>query len=381
MQIHKKARLGAAALAAVAVASLGLGFATPANADPVGAPTYRALAGVGSDTTQDLNNGLSQVVTGSTGAKLIASYDAIGSATIKTKSTGATFNRPNGSGAGVSALKAAKTGGAYGGVTLSSTDLQFARSSSAPSTTSASGTYSYIPLALDAVSYARNSAGSVPSDLTKSDLTKIYTAANGASVSLSVGTYTVGVEGSGAQIVPFLPQANSGTRSFWLGQLGVTSIGSAVSDTYGSSTSVQEHDGSVVAAVTNAIVPFSIAQYIAQGNSSTLSTEYSVTVADRRHGAVLGSVEGVAPTSSGALNTSFPIARPVFTVVQYAELSSNANLAATFSGATAKAYTAKRPGSTTQLVITDFGFGDLTGGVTINGKTYTPGDIETYRTN
>ncbi|MFY0022387.1 hypothetical protein ABTQ05_20895, partial [Acinetobacter baumannii] len=85
--------------------------------------------------------------------------------------------------------------------------------------------------------------------------------------------------------------------------------------------------------------------------------------------AVLGQINGVAPLVSGALNTAFPVVRPVFTVVEYAELATNTNLRNTFQGATAAAYTATRLGDPTKLVINDFGFGDLAGGVTVNGVT------------
>lgn len=198
-----------------------------------------------------------------------------------------------------------------------------------------------------------------------------------------VDVSSVGNQASGAQIVPFKPQAGSGTLSFWTSQVGGT-LGSIVSDTYtdGSGAhSVQEHDGAVTAALTNAIVPFSIAQHLAQGNSATLATNYGITVTDRRSGAVLGSVNGVAPTVLGKLNTAFPISRAVYTVVQYTELSTNTALAAAFQGSTASAYNATRPGSPSNLVVTDFGFGDLRSGVTINGVTYTAGDTTSFRAN
>ncbi|WP_229663333.1 hypothetical protein, partial [Microbacterium album] len=187
-------------------------------------------------------------------------------------------------------------------------------------------------------------------------------------------------------IVPFIPQAGSGTRSFWQSTIG--SFGPSVTDSYtagGAQHDVQEHDGTVTTQVPNAIVPFSIAQWIAQDNSADLEDYYGTVVNDRRVGAVLGSVSGVNPTvtvgGTEQLNTAFPISRPVFTVVHHAELSTNAALAAVFAGEDGLAYTATRPGTIDQLVITDFGFGDLTGGVTINNVTYHPGDTTSFRTN
>lgn len=405
MQTNTRRRAVVAAAAAAAVALGAFGAAGAANAEPVGSPTFRSLAGVGSDTTQDLYNGLSQVITNAGGTKLLGSYNATNPTTgavndpITTKSGGTTFDRPNGSSQGVSALKSAKdTTTVFRGKNLVSTDVQFARSSSAASWVSG-GTYSYIPIALDGVTYAKNAAGAAPSNIplgtsagqdTDGDgildltLRNIYT--RNATTTLENAantTFTVGNQASNAQIVPFKPQSGSGTLSFWTSTMG-GSLGSIVSDSYtdgSGSHQVQEHDGAVTAAVTNAVVPFSIAQHIAQGNSSTLLTSYNVTVADRRDGAVLGQVNGVAPLASGALNTAFPVVRPVFTVVEYAELATNTTLRNTFEGATAAAYTATRLSDPSKLVIKDFGFGDLAGGVTIGATTYNPGDTTSFRAN
>lgn len=386
-----------ALLAGAATAALLLGGALGASADPINPATgtidrARPVDGVGSDTTQDLNNGLAAVVT-SGGNLVLGSWNATGSATIRTRVGGADFARPNGSSNGVNALKAAKTSGQWQGVTLNPSDIAFARSSSAPSAPVAGGAYSYIPLAVDAVTYASAPAATIPNGLTKADLTAIYSASNGASVTLSTGqTRTVGREGTGAQIVPFLPQTGSGTRSFFVGQLGLTeaTLGSAVAWTY-SGGSVQEHDGAALAAVTNSIAPYSIAQYIAQGKSTTLSNLYGVTVVNRRNGAVLHTMKNssgtvVQPTNpNGTLNTAFPIARPVFTVVQHSEIATNTNLRNSFVNATGAVYGATSDSGS--FTIEDFGFGSLinrsteVNGVTINGVTYRAGDAESLRSN
>lgn len=386
-----------ALLAGAATAALLLGGALGASADPINPATgqvdlARPVDGVGSDTTQDLNNGLAAVVTN--GSQLVlGSWNATGSATIQTRSGGATFARPNGSGSGVNALKAAKTGGQWQGVTLSSQDISFARSSSAATFVSG-GAYSYIPLAVDAVTYASETGSSIPNGLTRADLTAIYSASNGQNVTLSNGqTYTIGLEtNANADIVPFLPQTGSGTRSFFVGQLGLTeaTLGSAVAWTY-SGGSVQEHDGAALAAVPNSIAPFSIAQYIAQGKSAALSNLYGVDVADRRDGAVLHTMTNnngavVQPTNpNGTLNTAFPIARPVFTVVQHSELATNTNLEFAFANADGAVYNATSDSGS--FTIEDFGFGSLinrateVNGVTINGVTYRAGDTESFRAN
>lgn len=428
MHINTKWRRGAIATAAVAAVAAGsMGLAAPAMADPVGAPTYRALAGVGSDTTQDVMNGVASVVKNSSGTLLIGSYDATGSSPISTKS-GNSFARPDGSGNGLKALRSAKDNTSlWDSQNLTSNDLQFSRSSSAPKPAdlTSTGRYSYVPFALDAVSYAKAPSGSaVPSniplgtnvdDLSSDGVTLALTLKNiysrNATTTLkdaSGTSFTVGAQGSGAQIVPFKPQEGSGTLSFWTGQVGGT-LGSIVKDNYSYTTSstecatnptittggvtyptftgstctaaVQEHNGKVTAKVTNATVPFSIAQYLAQGNSTSLASKYGITVTDRRNSAVLGQVDGINTTVLGRLNTNFPIRRVVFNVVEHAELSTNADLAAVFQGSTASAYNATS--STGSLVITDFGFGDIRGGVTLPGSStvYTAGDTTSFRIN
>ncbi|GAA3819141.1 hypothetical protein [Cellulomonas soli] len=425
--MSKFTKWGVGATALLATGSLLLG-ASAAQADPWDADleSYtqnRPLNGTGSDTTQDLNNGLAAVVR-SGGQLVLGSWDATlptGSGaqgtTIVTHSGGTTIPRPNGSGQGVAALKATvagttltnargtSTGGATADGRLDRTDLQFARSSSGPSSFAASGTYSYVPLAVDAVTYAKGASSAVPDGLTVADLTQIYQASAGQTVSLSVGSRVIGTAStSGAQIVPLLPQSGSGTRSFFLSKLGLTeaSLGSAVAWTYtagGVTTDVQEHDGAALAAVSNAIVPFSIAQWIAQSNAASLAANYGVSVLDRRHGAVLAPVTVgstlVQPTTgtTPVLNTAFPLTRPVFTVVEHAAIASNSTLSATFIDDPATAdvvegavYTAKRS-ATAQFVIEDFGFGSLinrdtdVNGVTIQGVTYKAGDAESIRTN
>ena len=59
------------------VASLTLVVST-AVADPVGPPTYRDLAGVGSDTTQGVMDAMSNAITDNSGTKILGSYDAGG---------------------------------------------------------------------------------------------------------------------------------------------------------------------------------------------------------------------------------------------------------------------------------------------------------------
>lgn len=262
--------------AALLAVSFGVG---QAQADPSGAPQFRQLAGVGSDTTQDVTNGLSQVVVDGSGTKLIGSYDATGSATINTKSAAACqgIARPNGSGAGRTAL--------LNSLNANDGCIQFARSSSGPAGATTPG-LTYVPFATDAVSFAITGSSTLPRSLSKAELQSVYRCE---------------VPG----ITPYLPQAGSGTRSFWTSYIGSTNIGPCVVDAK-NGTPVQEHDGRVLD--NNSIVPFSIAQWISQASGVT---------PDSRGSSVLGVIDNTQPL---LLNGSFAVTRPVYNIIPTAQV-------------------------------------------------------------
>ncbi|MFE7597093.1 hypothetical protein [Streptomyces sp. NPDC057494] len=323
MNVKSRARIGAA----LGVAALGLGvaLAPAAQADPNPVTQYRTLAGVGSDTTQDVVNGLGNVVVNALGQKVIASWDATGTATIKTKATGCVINRPNGSSAGIDALRNA--------VDTNSGCLDFARSSRGPADTSTTD-LTWIPFAKDAVSWVKRSDSALPNDLTAAQLKAIYEC---TTTSLN-----------GVALTPILPQANSGTRQFFLASIGVTAPGACVQQ------GVQENDGTVLDTAGD-IAPYSVAQYTAQEKA---------VVTDRRGAAVLGSVGTVAPRNADkTLNLSFPFTRDVYNVVPTAKLT-NATISSTFVGSSSKVCAA---GTT----IAGYGFGTLgtaCGATTVKGE-------------
>ena len=295
MNVKSSARIGAV----VGATALGLGLmAIPASADP--APgDYRVLAGVGSDTTQDVVNGLGDAVDNGT---LIASYNATGTATIKTRPDDCVIARPDGSSAGIDALRNA--------VDNNTNCLDFARSSREPADKSTQD-LTWIPFAKDAVTYAVRGDSPLPLDLSTDDLQAIY----------KCEITDIG----GTHLTPLLPQANSGTRSFFLSTIGVTeadiTAGGCVDGT------IQEHDGRFLDSAGD-IMPYSIAQYVAQGNN--------IPGVENRHGAaVLASLNGVAPVVNGKLNPAFPVQRDVYNVVPTAKLT-DPTIADTFVGATSK---------------------------------------------
>ena len=366
--------------------------ATPALADPTNTTDRGTLVGVGSDTTQDVMNGIATAVGGVSGNPRIASYNAftygvnnslVIGGTITTRTNGTAFARPDGSGDGLSALevaignKASATGtGTVGGQPWNTANtlgqVDFARSSSGPAAVISGGVVTYIPFARDAVDYAlapdndfpELSVGSASDSVDDNQFLEDGTTPNpdfgvGASSLYSIyhGLVTEIATGGagdpklvnrsyvaldGETIVPihaYVPQAGSGTRKFWVAQLGLTDgntdTGGVFFDTQvtggitgapteaivGTGTSqnpqvtdpasvsqlnVQEHDGTVLSplpinSISNgvvtfgatgvsdpgAIAPFSIAKWAADDN---LGGTPSTGVVDARHGAVLGSI-------------------------------------------------------------------------------------------
>ncbi|WP_018348824.1 hypothetical protein [Longispora albida] len=323
--------------AVLALAALG----TPAAADPP-AGEYRTLAGVGSDTTQDVLNGLGSVITNGDGSKRIASYNATGGGSIKTRATGCDFPRPNGSGAGRTALRASngEAGGVYQGVNVAGC-VDFARSSSyGGSTPSETGNYSYVTFGVDAVTYAINAGSDLPDSLTYVQLQRIYRC-----LTTNVG---------GTPVTPLLIQSGSGTRQFWLQKMGVTEADIAAGDypcLQSLGNTVQEHDGTVLNGHNDYLLPFSVGQYVAQGNTAAIQSQTGVVVPNRRGEAVLGKVNGISPVVGGVLNISFrpELVRDVYNVIPTSKITDPA-IAETFVGPNSKVCQA-RP------AIELFGFG------------------------
>ncbi|MER5555070.1 hypothetical protein ABT001_25930 [Streptomyces sp. NPDC002793] len=305
MNVKTSVRIGAVAGAV----ALGLGIMAPvASADPVSPTDYRVLAGVGSDTTQDVTNALGLAVDNGT---LIASYNATGSATVKTRATGCQITRPNGSSAGITALNNAADN--------STGCVDFARSSRGPA---ADGTdLTFIPFAEDQVTVAvrDDSALTADPDFTAAQLKSIYEC---TLTSLN-----------GVALTPLLPQAGSGTRSFFLSSIGNPTPGSCVG-------TMQEHNG-VELNTAGDIAPYSVAQYNAQVGGA---------VPDRHGDTVLGLIGGDV------------ISRDVYNVVPTAELTDPV-IASTFVGAGSKV--CSETGT-----IEDFGFTliDDCGSTTLKGE-------------
>lgn len=346
-------------------AGLFLTQATPALADPT-----QTLVAVGSDTIQDVYN---QFATDA-GGNLLGSYNAVNPVTQAsheiitpadgTSNTSCSFVRPNGSGEGVANLRLSldPTSTNAGAAVLPAAQqgcVDIARSSSGPGNlASTTGPLVYVPFALDAMAGATGgTAGGTAynytytgvSDKTQHtvSVTPVATAITTADQFTSADLVTLykncqpvteggvtydptGTISGDTKIDLYVPQPGSGTRSFWATTIGFdgTNLPSCVHDqivggplaTATGGVQVEEHNGTPMTSDPNGFGPFSVAQWIAQRNGH----------ADRRHGAVLHSLNATSPFSNGnpatgSLNSGFPITRDVYSVVSYARVTSTSD--------------------------------------------------------
>lgn len=280
-----------------------------AFADPTGSPTFRKLVGVGSDTTEEVLNGLSEAIIVD-GQKVVGSYNATGGAfdakdpaNLPAGATTCNYAAYAGTNAAGIRANGSSAGRARLLESLSATDarkgcLDFARSSSL-NQAAAAVNLTYIPFALDGLTYAVRSDSTISRKLSLAALKTIYQC------------------GGGTNFIPLLPQAGSGTRSSWLSLLGLTEAtkGACVQDTYvdpadGTTKNVQEHDGAALVD-RKMIVPYSAAQYSAQSIGA---------ITDKRGRAVLGGIDGVPAQgpNSGSIG-----ARKVYNIVATSRINSS----------------------------------------------------------
>ena len=241
----------AAALAVAATSMATLGAVAPAQAaetnpaDPTFTPSSTDLVGVGSDTSQlalhYLAEGKDGVAAGYNASRTVklASWAADGSpSTISLRNGASPITRPNGSGAGKKLL--------YG--SSNDANVDFARSSSAISTTERDAGLKAFPFAVDGLKLGTRKAGTdAPASLTEAQVLAIYKG--------DVTNWSQ-VGGKDAVIRPYVPQSGSGTRSFFEAQLvrindgKPVSLGSNVKET-------QEHSDEKIKDDPDAVVPFS----------------------------------------------------------------------------------------------------------------------------
>jgi ABC-type phosphate transport system substrate-binding protein len=249
-------------------------------------PDADDFVGTGSDTSQYVINTAAKAYVPPAGStQRLASFNACKPGTesapvcndqIQIRPT-LSITRPNGSSAGVNALYANAT-------------LNYARSSRQSAVGPAEDDLFFIPALTDGLSYitAKNAGAGIRS-LDAIQLAAIYRC-----------TDTRGYQ-------PKLPQTGSGTRSFFLGQIGVTDsqIGACVDQT------VQEHDPASVNGNPLAIAPFSTARYSVNPVGSAPSTVVDIAA--------------TAPTAG-----VFFASRNIYNVVRKANYNADAGLRSIF---------------------------------------------------
>jgi hypothetical protein len=262
---------GARAAAAVtlagglAVAGLLAQAGTTAGADPYTAPNAAPLVGVGSNTIQDLFDAyagaaptahnvdaqttkyytpLADPATGVQVESWSAAdpHDLSTGGCVSTKYGGNTFARPNGSGDGLRALSDELGGVAWSKVqtgscastTISIHQIDFFRSSSAPSGTAGTGGITWIDFSHDALAYAysaQNGLGAAAVTNLTTGAGALTQAQLGTVFNVPLGNGTVTPTGllqpadaaspTGKDVVmPAYIQDGSGTDKTWLGFLG-----------------------------------------------------------------------------------------------------------------------------------------------------------------
>jgi hypothetical protein len=381
-QRHGRSRSRLATLVTVGTVTLGLTGMAVVHAGPALAdPTVQFVA-VGSDTIQDVMNQFSVDLSGNLlgSYNAVDPVTGVGGNNIEyvkgpnatSPATTCTYTRPNGSGQGLNALRKSinqSTTAAQLANPPQANCIDISRSSSAVTSQNqaADGSLVYIPFAVDAVTGAvgpttsgtiNGSTGPVTAVatnltntgapyynfvnyLTQAELASLYscpstTGTNSGAVSVADplapgGTVLVNpnvgpqnptftLPSGQAQIDLYIPQAGSGTLSFWAGQLGFSSTSPPSCDhqsiinagsTY-NGQSVEEHNGTAIAVDPQGYFPFSIAQWLSQSRHSNI---------DRRYGAQLQQVNSIAPIVSGTINANnFPFVREVFNIVQYDEV-------------------------------------------------------------
>jgi ABC-type phosphate transport system substrate-binding protein len=323
---------GVAALAAAA--TLVAGAVTTASAAPNDppksvAPAAYDIVGVGSNTTEYVMDQFSVAYNATVKVHNAAhprfySYDALpagvsvpGNYKIKPKAGCATIARPNGSGAGVTALGSSQVikfkGGSYA-------CLDFARSSGGRKPTNPGdkpGGVVFVAFAKDAITWAARSAAKggtdAPASLTPAQLKAIFTCTD---------TNWSQVGGKAGAIKVYLPQAGSGTLSTWEKFMGITTLGSCVSQ------APEENEGTYAGFNSpNAVFIYSVGAYVAQKYHSA-ACGAKPTKAQNAFGCnttgvlVPEKISGVAPLSAGkvpTINPKFPASfgRTVYNVVRY----------------------------------------------------------------
>lgn len=320
-----------AGLAASALLASGLALTAmaPAMADPSGfTPNANDIVGVGSDTIEFVVGDLAagKTIDGTAVAgwnathpdQRIASFYATPQpSTIVLRDGHTAANRPNGSGQGKATLFGAGN----------NVDVNFARSSSTLNTAEQAELKQF-PFAVDGLKIAvsGNTPTNAPASLTINQIVDIYK-----------GTYKkwsdIDPSYSSDFINPKIPQAGSGTRSFFEAELKAANGGVAVTypaagGGYSGVVEVQEHNPAQIQGDPDAIAPFSTARAQTLANPAAIKFEPGYSA--KR--AVYDVVRNADASSTWAQNIFGPdgffcsaAAKPIIEANGFAQLASVAN--------------------------------------------------------
>jgi ABC-type phosphate transport system substrate-binding protein len=312
------------AVAATVVATAATLAAGPALADPVNgsgkavAPRAFDLVGTGSNTIEYVLDQLSVDYNGSHKTHNAThpwfySWDATNPTTsaigdlIATKPSCAKIARPNGSGAGIATLLLNTKDPA------NKADFcdDYGRSSGGRTTQATGpGGVLFVALAKDNVSYATLAKGSnAPKNLSLQQLHNIY--------NCTATTWNQVGGKSTAKIVPVLPQASSGTRSFFLAAINITA---ASNPCWTTNPGLEENEGTakVFQGNKNAIVPFSAGKWLAQQYHSKAACKKPAPKGKNMFGCnvngvlALNNIGGFRPILPAVNKKSFPTLNPHF---------------------------------------------------------------------
>ncbi|MET8699190.1 substrate-binding domain-containing protein [Kitasatospora sp. NPDC004723] len=277
------------AVAALAASLVGL-TAGVALADPPVVPNPGDIVGVGSQTTAPLFNQYSTdynaalTAAGDTTSPRLYSFDAVGPSPIVLKAGTGSVARPAGSTSGLAYLHAVPS------------SVDFVRMDRGRLTTDPLSD-TFVAFAKDAVSWAAQSGGHAPANLSTAQLKNIYTC-------VSTSWAQIDPTLPNATIKPFLPQPGSGLRDFFLKALGggtpITPgacVTSGVEDNQGTDPVLNDAD---------ALVPYSVGHYIGQaffGRSTGSDAPGTLTVR---------SINGIAAVNTATQTINAPFAATVY---------------------------------------------------------------------
>jgi ABC-type phosphate transport system substrate-binding protein len=329
---------GAAALAA-AVALVAGGVTTAASADPIGhngqktVPAYFDIVGVGSNTTEYVMDQISVDYNKTIAPKAhsvahpyIYSYDALpagqNAPNVKFKITPKAgckvIERPDGSTDGLNALDISQS---LVRSKLTYRCIDYARSSGGRKPTSpkeAPGGVVFDAFAKDAITWAARSAAAggsdAPASMNTAQLKAIFSCTD---------TNWSQVGGKAGAIKVYLPQSGSGTLSTWEKFMGITTVGSCVSQ------APEENEGTFAGFNSpNAIFIYSVADWIAQRYHSPLAgkkptAKQNAFGTDQIDYLGLNRIDGISPTTTAkipTINTAFKkttLTRTIYDVVRW----------------------------------------------------------------